>query len=190
MSKLFFYDLETTGVKFWKNGIHQISGAIVIDGIGVEKFNFKVRPFEGCLIEEEALAVGGVTTEIVKGYTDMKEVYKQLVEMLSKYVNKYDKKDKFHLVGYNNASFDNQFFRAFFVQNNDQYFGSWFWSDSIDLMVLASYKFKDERSGMVDFKQKTVAAKCGIEVDESKLHDAEYDIDLCIKIYDYLENAK
>ena len=32
MEKLFFYDLETTGTKFWKNGIHQISGAIVIDG--------------------------------------------------------------------------------------------------------------------------------------------------------------
>ena len=32
MSKLFFYDLETTGVKHWKNGIHQISGRIVIDG--------------------------------------------------------------------------------------------------------------------------------------------------------------
>lgn len=190
MSKLFFYDLETTGVKFWKNGIHQISGAIVIDGVGVEKFNFKVRPFDGCLIEEEALAVGGVTTEIVKSYTDMKTVYKQLVEMLSKYVDKYDKKDKFHLVGYNNASFDNQFFRAFFVQNNDQYFGSWFWSDSIDVMVLASMNFKDERNTMADFKQKTVAAKCGIFIDESKLHDAEYDIELCIKIYEFLEGTE
>lgn len=32
MEKLFFYDLETTGVKYWQNGVHQISGAIVIDG--------------------------------------------------------------------------------------------------------------------------------------------------------------
>lgn len=32
MSKLFFFDLETTGVKFWKNGIHQIAGVIEIDG--------------------------------------------------------------------------------------------------------------------------------------------------------------
>lgn len=187
MSKLFFFDLETTGVKFWKNGIHQISGAIVIDGIGVEKFNFKVCPFASCTIEDDALAVGGVTREIIESYTDMTTVYNQLIAMLSRYVNKFDKKDKFHLVGYNNASFDNQFLRAFFVQNNDQYFGSWFWSDSIDLMVLASYKLKSERAGMVDFKQKTVAAKLGIIVDESKLHDAEYDIDLCMQIYDKLE---
>ena len=26
MSKLLFFDLETTGVKFWRNGIHQIGG--------------------------------------------------------------------------------------------------------------------------------------------------------------------
>ena len=44
MSKLFFYDLETTGTRYWKNGIHQISGAIMIDGEIKEKFNFKVKP--------------------------------------------------------------------------------------------------------------------------------------------------
>lgn len=43
MEKLFFYDLETTGVKYWKNGIHQISGAIVIDGEVKERFNFRVK---------------------------------------------------------------------------------------------------------------------------------------------------
>lgn len=30
--KLFFYDLETTGLDCERHGIHQISGAIVIDG--------------------------------------------------------------------------------------------------------------------------------------------------------------
>lgn len=32
MSKLLFFDLETTGVKFWRNGIHQIGGIVDIDG--------------------------------------------------------------------------------------------------------------------------------------------------------------
>ena len=31
-SKLLFFDLETTGVKFWRNGIHQIGGIVDIDG--------------------------------------------------------------------------------------------------------------------------------------------------------------
>ena len=106
--------------------------------------------------------------------------------MLSKYVDKFNKKDKFHLVGFNNASFDNAFFRAFFVQNKDVYFGSWFWSDSIDVMVLASYKLRDVRTELEDFKQKTVAKYLGIQVEEEKLHDAEYDIDICLAIFNVL----
>ena len=31
MSKLLFFDLETTGVKFWRNGIHQIGGIVTCD---------------------------------------------------------------------------------------------------------------------------------------------------------------
>jgi len=182
--KLFFYDLETTGVKFWKNGIHQISGAIRIDGEIKERFNFYVKPYKDAIIEDEALAVGNVTKEQIMQYPDMKEVYSFLISMLSMYVDKYDKKDKFHLVGYNNASFDNQFFRAFFVQNNDNYFGSWFWSDSIDCMVLASNKLKGLRPQLENFQQRTVAKFLNIDVDESKLHDANYDIDICMQIYD------
>lgn len=44
MSKLFFYDLETTGVKDYKHGIHQISGMIVIDDVEKERFDLKVQP--------------------------------------------------------------------------------------------------------------------------------------------------
>lgn len=186
MEKLLFYDLETTGVKYWKNGIHQISGAVVIDGQIKEVFDFKVRPNDNALIEEEALKVGNVTKEQIMAYPTMKEVYSKIITMLSKYVDKFDKKDKFHLIGYNNASFDNQFFRAFFVQNNDVYFGSWFWSDSIDVMVMASYRLRNVRHELVDFKQSTVAKFLGIEIDESKLHDAKYDIEICIKIFNML----
>ncbi len=36
--KLLFFDLETTGIKYWRNGVHQISGEIVIDGVTKESF--------------------------------------------------------------------------------------------------------------------------------------------------------
>ena len=183
MDKLFFFDLETTGVKYWKNGIHQISGAIQIDGEIKEQFDFKVRPIENCEIDDEALKIGGVSIEQIKQYTEMNIVYSQLINLLSKYCNKYNKNDKFHLVGYNNSSFDNQFLRAFFIQNKDQYFGSWFWSDSIDCFVLASNKLRKERVNLENFKQGTVAKYLGIAVDESKLHDAKYDIFICMEIF-------
>lgn len=183
MAKLFFYDLETTGVKFWKNGIHQISGCIEIDGDVKEEFNFHVKPNPACVIEDEALNVSGVTLEQINAYPEMNVVYNQVKTMLSKYVNRYNKYDKFFLVGYNNAPFDNQFFRAFFVQNNDNYFGSYFWSSAIDVMVLAANHLKSTRHTMEDFKLKTVANTLGVTVDESKLHDALYDIYLTRAIY-------
>lgn len=183
MNKLFFYDLETTGVKFWKNGIHQISGKIVIDGETKETFNFKVKPYKDAVIEDEALAVAGITREDLESYQPMSEVYQKLIEMLSVHVNKFDKTDKFHLVGFNNASFDNQFFRAFFTQMGDQYFGSWFWADTHDVMVMASVYLSNVRSKMSNFKLATVAKEFGIEVLDESLHDALYDIELTEQIY-------
>ena len=35
--KLLFFDLETTGTNPGKNGIHQISGEIVIDGTSIRQ---------------------------------------------------------------------------------------------------------------------------------------------------------
>ena len=181
--KYLFFDIETTGVMHWKNGIHQISGLIEIDGELKEEFNFLVQPNKDAKIEPQALEVGNVTLEQIMAYEPMQNVYKKFIEMLSKYVDKFNKKDKFSLVGYNNASFDNQFLRAWFVQNGDNYFGSWFWSDTKDVMVLASEKLKHVRHTMLDFKLKTVAKELSIDVEESKLHDASYDIYLTKEIY-------
>lgn len=187
--KLLFFDLETTGIKFWKNGIHQISGEIVIDGESKEAFNFKVCPHPKCEIDEEALQVCQVTREQILAYPPMKKVYDDFVGMLSKYVDKYNKKDKFFLVGYNNASFDNSFLKAFFVQNGDPYFYSWFWVNSIDVMVLATQHLLNKRHTMADFKQETVARALGIPIDAGKLHDASYDIQLTKEIYKQLTQS-
>jgi DNA polymerase-3 subunit epsilon len=181
--KLLYIDLETTGVRHWKNGLHQISGCIEIDGEMKETFDFKVCPYKDAMIEDEALKVSGVTKETILAYPAMKDVYAQIVSMLSKYVDKYNKTDKFFLVGYNNSSFDNQFLRAFFVQNGDNYFGSYFWSSSLDVMVLATEYLKERRHTMIDFKLKTVASEMGLTIDESRLHDAGYDIELTRNIY-------
>lgn len=186
MSKLFFYDLETTGTNPGRNGIHQISGEIVIDGKSVETFDFKVQPNPKAQIEDAALAVGGVTREQIMAYPPMGQVYTQLVTMLAKYVNKYDKTDKFHLVGYNNRGFDDNFFRGFFLQNGDNYFGSWFWADSIDVLVLASTFLADRRAELPNFKLATVADFLGIDTTAGKLHDASFDIYVTKAVFDFI----
>jgi DNA polymerase-3 subunit epsilon len=183
MAKILFYDLETTGVEVRQNGIHQISGCVEIEGLVVESFNFKVAPNPKAKIVAEALIIGGVSEEDIKAYPEMGVVYKQFVKMLSKYIDKYDKKDKMFLCGYNNAHFDDNFFRAFFIQNNDSYFGSWFYAGSLDVMVLASQYLINRRVNMKDFKLKTVAEEIGLYVDSERLHDAEYDIKITREVY-------
>lgn len=113
----------------------------------------------------------------------MEEGYRQLVGILSKYVNKFDKRDKMYLVGYNNAGFDNNFLRALFQQCGDKYFGSWFYPNCMDVYVMVTPFLMGVRNDMENFKLMTVARTMGIEIDENKLHDATYDIELTRDIF-------
>lgn len=166
-----FYDLETTGTDVRKHGIHQISGIIEVNGLVAETFNFKVKPNPKAAIDPEALKVGGVTEEQIMAYPEMGVIYLKVLKLLDKYCGRYDGKDKIWLVGFNNRSFDDIFFRAWFEQNGDPYFGAWFWADSLDVLVLASQYLVGRRRSMPSFKLKRVALEVGLDVDESRLHD-------------------
>lgn len=178
-----FYDLETTGLEEGKHGIHHISGCIEVNDEVVEKFDFKVKPFPKAVIEPEALAVGKVTLEQIMAYEPMEKVYKKMLIMLGKYVDRYNPKEKIFLVGFNNAKFDDPHLRKWFEQNGDTFFGSWFYGEALDVRILAAQYLKDRRANMPSFKLVRVAKEIGIEVDEDKLHDAEYDIYLTREIY-------
>lgn len=183
MEKLFFYDVETTGLDYKKNAVHQLSAIIVIDGQEKERLDIKIRPFDGAEISQEALDVANVTKEQIMTYQPLGDAHKQLIEILSKYVNKYDKTDKFYLVGYNNAHFDNDFLREMFTRCGDKYFGSWFWPNSIDTMTMATIKLMKQRQLMPNFKLATVARQLNIPLEETKLHDALYDVELTRHVF-------
>ncbi|MCY4781687.1 3'-5' exonuclease [Sphingobacterium sp. UT-1RO-CII-1] len=189
MAKLFFYDLETTGLDHERNGIHQISGVIEIDGVVRGEFNYKVKPHYNDQIDPKALDISGVSKDDIMKYPDIREVYSQIIGVIGSYINKYDSLDKFHLVGYNNRGFDDKFFRQFFHKNLDKFFGSYFWSDSVDVMVLASNNLLEQRPMLENFKLSTVASHLGILFDEEKLHDALYDVKLTRDIYHKINNT-
>lgn len=185
MEKIFFYDLETTGRDYRTCAIHQLSAIIRINGTVVKKINIKMRPFDGAVIEPEALKVANVTEEEIMAYPySQEEGYKILIDTITQYVSKFDKVDKLHLSGYNIMGFDNEFLRTFWKLNNDKYFGSFFWSDSIDVMSEASSFLRMYRSAFPNFKLKTVAKMLKFEIDETKLHDAMYDVELTMMIFD------
>jgi len=184
MSKIFWVDLETTGVDVRKNDIHHIAIQIELDGMVLEELDIKTRPDPKAKIEPKALQVGGVTLEQVKAYQPAEAAYKEVKRLLDAYVDAFNPKDKFHLAGYNNRQFDDPFLRAWFQRRGDNFFGSYFWSDSIDVLVLASQHLMHERHKMPSFKLSEVAAYLGIDVDASALHDANYDLELTRLIYE------
>ena len=187
--KIMFYDIETTGLYSSNCAIHQISGAITeLKGQNeplsvLEHFNFKVRPFNGKRIYPSALEVGGVTYDTIASYPEPKAVYGQLIAIIKRHVNKFDPDDKMFLAGYNNLHFDNDFLRQWFVDCGDRYFGSYFWSNALDVMAEAGKVLMNIRPYMPNFKLGTVAKTFGIKFDENELHDAMIDIRLTIQIF-------
>lgn len=104
---------------------------------------------------------------------------------MESHLNIEDSKDKFYLVGYNSHHFDSQYLRRLFVSHYKR-FNDYFWNPSIDVMLIAAGFNMGQRHLLGDFKQTTVAKSLGIEVDEEKLHDSIYDVQLVKSIYDIL----
>lgn len=182
MAKACFIDVETTGLDPVKNGILQIAGQIEIDGKMEERFNIECRPFDDDEVNAAALAVNGIELDSLKDRQDPREAFSKLKRILSRYVAPYDSTDKFWFFAYN-APFDSGFMREFFNKNGDKYYGSWFWTPAMDLMVLAAACLINERPSMPNFKLATVAKHLGVEVAEASLHDAMYDVLLMRQVF-------
>ena len=187
--KLCFIDLETTGTDPAKNGILQVSGIIRVprmENVSTEyTFNLRIRPFPTDEIENEALKSNGLDPNV--GFTP-REAHTELLKVLGRYVDKYNKRDKLFFVGYN-AKFDYDFLRRFFDKLHDKYFGSWFFAPALDVMSLALQELIEKRSAMENFKLATVCRTMGIEFDLEKAHGAEYDIAKTAELYDKLVNS-
>ncbi len=183
--KNLFIDVETTGLSPWKCGIVQIAGFVEIDEEEKETFNIKMRPRS-----EDDLQPGAMKMHEKAGVNVLDEArlsnyqgYEFLVQVLGNYVDRFDKKDKFHFCGYNSHSFDMPFVHQLFIRQDDKFFRSWFHYPSIDVMLMASFHLRLSRHLLVNFKQSTVAQVYGIEVEEESLHDALYDVRLTRGIY-------
>lgn len=176
-------DLETTGLSSHRCAVHQLA-LIVFDKGKRYELKMDIRPHENAVIEPKALEATGTTIAQLNLNADPKQAYLRLKEFLNQFVDPYDKTDKLFLYGYN-VRFDEDFLRAFFRRNNDNYFGSWFWSPSIDVMALAAERLKEERQDMKNFKLGTVYEHLTGEPLEGA-HDAFVDIKATLKLYELL----
>lgn len=128
-------------------------------------------------------------TSAIVSFDNPRVVYHDFIRLLGLYVDRYDRADKFHFIGYN-AIFDSEHLRAWFEKNGDTYFGSWFYFPPIDVMGMAAVHLMTRRAGMKDFKLLTVARELGLKVDEAKMHDARYDVALTREMFRILRGEK
>lgn len=186
--KILFYDLETTGLHPETAAIIQLAGILVEltennDIKPISGFNYTMKPRVGREIDSSALDINGFTMEDLASFQDDKEVFSKFIKFLDKHIDQFNKVDKAMLAGYNNTHFDTDFLRQWFIDNNNNYFGSYFWSNSIDVMPEASRYFAHYRPALLNFKLCTVAKAAGINIEQENLHDGLYDIKLTLMLF-------
>lgn len=178
-----YIDVETGGLNPQKSALLQIGCILEIDGEIEEELTYNIQPHLKDELDPKALAVNGLTKETIDTFARPMDSYTAFTSCMGEYVNKFDRKDKFHFIGYNSQAFDAPFIRAFFGKCKDKYYGSWFFHPTIDVMILAAHSLRKTRHELPNFKLGTVAKALGVDFDPEQLHDAMYDIKVTREVY-------
>ena len=184
MIKQIFLDTETTGTEERECGVWQIGG-IIRCGKRTEEFLFECDIFEEDTFDPKATEITGITIEKLETLPDPKDIYQKFTELLGKYVDKFDKTDKFIAINYG-AEFDARVLRAWFEKNDDDFFGSWFFHPWVCMMNAVAFRYQNERPDFKNFKLETVLDMLHIRVRDEKLHNALTDAKMAMAIYDKL----
>ena len=198
MQPIIFYDFETTDSEPKTCGIHQLSGAVIVARKVVERFNWFIKPKEGCSINAYAMwlaykANGFGSVKAMREsdiYEDQAIVYRRFVDLIIKYGGgvykdnhpRYD--NRVMLAGFNIHKFDNEVFRQWMKDNEDPRSLGHLVSDaSIDLQLVCGPILGRVIRNVNNMKLKEVAWALGVQVDKTKLHSSDYDTEMCIEIY-------
>ncbi|WP_028856704.1 3'-5' exonuclease [Psychrilyobacter atlanticus] len=182
--KILWYDTETTGLTE-NSAMFQISGVIEVDGELKEEFDIFCHPHEGADISEQALEVTGMSREELDGFQSPKKAYEELVEIFSKYIDKFDREDKFIIAG-QNVKFDIDVLNRFFKRNNDNYLGSFLnYKQVFDtLSVYTALEIADVVPKLENHKLETICKIMGVEL--SNAHNSLADIKATKEVGDKL----
>lgn len=177
-------DIETTGLDSKVSALVQLTMFIYEGKHCLSKHNFTFRPFPGDKITKKALESTGHTIETLMALDDPITSFSKYKGAMGRYVNPFDRNDKMMFYAYN-AQFDYQFLTGWSkIKMNFPFIPSYFWWPPVDVASLVADRRKDLVASLDNFKLSTVAKGLNIEVDESKLHDAEYDIELTRAVYE------
>ena len=173
--KVFWMDVETTGLFASKHAIVQFAYLIEINGKVVNKDVIFASPGKK-EISEKALEVTGFTRKEMLEWPSQNDLYMRLKRTLNKYIDPYDKEDKFFIGGYN-VNFDIDFFRKLFKDHDDNYFGSYFHFSTIDPSKVGAFmEWIDlAPAHSIDYKLSTLCKTWGYDLEDA--HDALSDVE-------------
>jgi len=185
--KAFYFDVETTGLDSSKAGLTQLAAIVVIDGEEVDSIALDINPYSykrKVDVSQEALDVTGKTTKELKNYPSSQEQFDKFISFLDKYINKYDKENKFIPVGYN-SGFDMGFMRAWFADNGHKFFGSYFQYKDVDVFALIKHLSFLGLISSPNHKLGTMCDYFGVSLGDNA-HDAIADIKATRELYQVL----
>lgn len=189
--KIFWVDLETTGLDTNKCSIHQLAALVEVDGVIVEKIDLRMRPIEGGELSNKALSMSGMTLEEMQRLPDPFYQFKQLFSILSKYVS--DKPfERFYMNGKNVLMYDLPILKRYMKLYGFE-FTDYFYRRVADVQVDSlgwmlrndpSYLDKNSKGGL------TLGNLCKyfkIPLDGSRFHEALYDIEMTRELFKNLK---
>lgn len=178
--KIIYLDTETTGVDAKLHSLHQVS-LIYEDTNTYEEWDYKIRPWANRVINDAALEKGQIKLDTIMKYPEQSEVFRSFKDLLNSKIDPYNKNDKAFLIGFN-VGFDEQFIREWFNINNDSFYGSYFWTPSIDVMTLAANRLMLVRNTLPNFKLETVCDYFKIKA-SGQQHEGMNDTRMCRSLY-------
>lgn len=179
--KQLWTDTETSGTDPNKHAIIQIA-CIVDTPKGLTEWSSFIKPWPGAVIEDQALAVNGITREQIETFPDHKAVFAEFLAIMAQHVEKFDTRDKFWFKAYN-ASFDMGFIHAWARACGEKYLMSFIrWPEQCVAQAI-SLQYPDRWAALKSRKLAAVAVEFGIELPEN-LHDAMADIRLTKQLWE------
>lgn len=176
MHKMLWFDTETTGTDPEVHDVLKLAGRIVIDGKVVDSFDLRAQPMDYDSISEKALEVNGLTVEEIRTFPEAKEMYIEFKALMDKYIDNYNKSDKFVPCG-QNVRFDMDFVYQLFKKQGDPYWFSYVFSapfDTLSMAVMLEVK-EGKKIFVPSYKLETLCKRMDVPLDNA--HDALADID-------------
>jgi len=180
--KVLWLDTETTGVDHRANAPIQIAALATIGYEEVGQFEALFQPWKGAAIEDQALAVNKRTREEIETFMSARDGWKIFAAFMGGFVNKFDKADKFWLMGYN-VGFDLDMLRTLAEKCGEKYLMSYIYWPPLCVAQQIAAKYPRQWAAMPSRKLGAVCEAFGVELGDAA-HDAMADVRAVKKLWE------